>query len=183
VSEIKQIFLISGKARNGKDATADILQYYLKGKSIKLAFADYLKILATKYFSWDGVKDDKGRDILQKLGTDIIRDQLGWQNFHVDRLCQDIKIAENEYDYFIVPDTRRKNEIYITQGMFPDKVTTIRVERVDFESPLTLEQQNHISEIDLDSFKFDYYIRSESGLDKLENEVARFYLQYKKGEM
>lgn len=174
---MKQIILISGKARAGKDSFADILTYYLKGKSIKLSYANYLKYICEKYFGWDGQKDENGRNILQKTGTDLIRDKLGWQNFHVDRVCQDMKIAENEYDYFLIPDTRRKNEVYITQGMFPDMVTTVRVERVDFISPLTIEQQNHISETDLDKFKFDYYVRSETGLDKLEEEVARFYLE------
>lgn len=175
--------MISGKAQNGKDSTADILMNYLKGKSIKLSLADYLKYICKKYYGWNGEKDEKGRSLLQFVGTDLIRDKLGWQNFHVDRICQDIKIAENEYDYFLIPDTRRKNEIYITQGMFPDKVITIRVERIGFESPLTLEQQNHISETDLDNFKFDYYIKSKSGLDKLENEVSEFYLKFKNGGM
>lgn len=165
--------MVSGKAQNGKDSLADILMYYLKGKSIKLSLADYLKYLCKKYYGWNGDKDEQGRSLLQFVGTDLIRDKLGWQNFHVDRSCQDMKIAEKEFDYFFIPDTRRKNEIYITQGMFPDMVTTIRVERIGFESPLTIEQQNHISETDLDNFKFDYYIKSESGLNKLEKEVSK----------
>jgi hypothetical protein len=168
---MKQIFLISGKAQNGKDSTADIMMEQLKGKSIKLAFAEYLKLISSKYFNWDGNKDEKGRSTLQFVGTGLIRDKLGWQNFHVDRVCQDIKIAEDQYDYFFVSDTRRKNEIYITQGMFPDFVTTIRVERLNYKSPLTKEQLLHISETDLDDFDFDYHIETESGLDNLREEV------------
>jgi hypothetical protein len=168
---LKQIFLIAGKAQNGKDSTADILMKHLNGKSKRLSFANYLKIICKDLFEWNGEKDDKGRSTLQFVGTDLIRDKLGWQEFHVNRICEDIKIAENEYDYFLIPDARRKNEIYYTQAMFPDKVTTIRVERFGFKSPLTKEQQKHISETDLDNFKFDYYIKSESGLDNLENEI------------
>jgi len=170
---MKQIFLISGKARAGKDSTADIMMEQLKGKSIKLAFADYLKLICSKYFEWDGKKDEKGRSTLQFVGTELIRDKLGWQNFHVDRVCQDIKIAEEEYDYFFVPDTRRKNEIYISQGMFPDLVTTIRIHRKNFTSPLTKKQLLHISETDLDNFKFDYNIESENGLGNLEKQVIK----------
>jgi hypothetical protein len=173
---VKQIFLIAGKAQNGKDSTADILIKHLNGKSKRLALADYLKLICKNYFEWSGEKDDKGRSILQFVGTDLIRDKLGWQEFHVERICEDIKIAENEFDYFLVPDVRRKNEIYYTQAMFPDKVTTIRVERLKFKSPLTKEQQKHISETDLDNFKFDYYIKSESGLDNLEGEILRVIL-------
>lgn len=170
---LKQIYLISGKAQNGKDSTADIMMKYLDGKSIKIPFAKYLKIICKDYFNWSGEKDEIGREILQKTGTELIRDKLGWQNFHANRVYEDIKIAGEAYDYFFVPDTRRKNEIYYLQAMFPDKVTTIRVERLGFKSPLTEEQLKHISETDLNNFKFDYYIKSESGLDNLENEILR----------
>ena len=170
---MKKIIIISGKARAGKDSTADILMKQLKGTSIKISYADYLKLIAKKFFNWDGKKDIKGRDILQKVGTDLIREELGMENFHVNRVCEDIKIAEKEFDYFFISDARRKNEVYFTQAMFPDAVTTIRVSRKDFKSPLTIEQQNHISEIGLDDFKFDYYIESESGLDSLEKQVIK----------
>ncbi|HEY8803991.1 MAG TPA: hypothetical protein VIM42_02595 [Clostridium sp.] len=170
---MKKIIIVSGKAQNGKDSTADILMQQLKGTSIKLSYADYLKLIAKKFFGWDGKKDEKGRSILQFVGTDLIREELGMENFHVNRVCEDIKIAEKEYDYFFIPDARRKNEIYFTQAMFPDAVTTIRVSRKDFKSPLTYEQQNHISEIGLDDFKFDHYVKSESGLYSLWNEVAQ----------
>jgi hypothetical protein len=170
---MKQIFLISGKAQNGKDSTADIMMKLLDGKSIKIPFAKYLKTICKDYFEWNGEKDKIGREILQKTGTELIRDTLGWQNFHANRVYEDIKIAEKEYDYFFIPDTRRKNEIYYIQAMFPDKTTTIRVERLSFKSPLTEEQQKHISEIDLDNFKFNYYIKSESGLDNLESEILK----------
>lgn len=170
---LKQIYLISGKAQNGKDSTADIMMKYLDGKSIKIPFAKYLKIICKDYFNWSGEKDEIGREILQKTGTELIRDKLGWQNFHANRVYEDIKIAENEYDYFLIPDTRRRNEIYYIQTMFPYNTTTIRVERLGFKSPLTEKQLKHISETDLDNFKFDYYIKSESGLDNLENEILR----------
>lgn len=170
---MKQIYLISARAREGKDSTADIMMKYLDGRCIKVSFADYLKTIATKYFNWNGDKGEQGRTLLQKVGTDYIRDKLGWQNFHVHRVFEDIKISENEFDYYLIPDTRRKNEIFYLKAMFPDLVTTIRVERLNFESPLTKEQQLHISETDLDTFNFDYYIKSESGLDNLEKEIVK----------
>ena len=46
-----------------------------------------------------------------------------------------------------------KNEIEFSDKW---KVTTIRVNRLNFESPLTEEQQNHCSETELDDFDFDY---------------------------
>lgn len=168
-----QIITLSGKAQNGKDTVADIMMKKLDGKSIKIAMADYLKFMAKKYYGWDGKKNEKGRHILQRLGTERIREELGLDVFHVKRVCEDIKIIENKYDYVFIPDARFKNEIHYTKAKFPYSVTTIHVERLNFESPLTKEQQNHRSERDLDDFKFDYYIKSDTGLDKVEEQVDK----------
>lgn len=165
------IFLISGKARSGKDSTADVIMKKLNGKSTKIAMADYLKYIAIKYYNWNGEKDEVGRSLLQRLGTDKIREQLGWDTFHVERVCQDIRIIEDKYDYVFVPDVRFKNEVYYTQAKFPYNTTTIHVERLGFESPLTEEQQQHRSENDLNGFTYDYEIKSESGLNKLEEQI------------
>lgn len=165
------IFLISGKAQSGKNATADILIDKLKGKSITIAMADYLKFMATKYYNWNGEKDVRGRTLLQDLGTDRIREELKWETFHVERVCQDIKIIEDDYDYVFVPDCRFRNEILYTQAMFPYNTTTIRVNRKNLQSNLTKKQQQHRSEIELDDFKYDYTLFVDEGLDKLENEI------------
>ena len=165
------IFLISAKARHGKDTTADLMMKKLNGKSVKIAMADYLKYIAQRYYGWDGKKDEAGRQILQRLGTDRIREQLNFDTFHVERVCQDIKIIEDRYDYVFIPDVRFKNEVYYTQAKFPYNTTTIHIERLGFESPLTEEQQHHRSENDLNGFTYDYEIKSESGLDKLEEQI------------
>ena len=166
------IFLISGEAFNGKDTLADILMKKLKGKSAKMSFAGYLKDIARKYYGWDGTKDDYGRCLLQYLGTERIREELGWEDFHVRRVCEDIKIIENDYDYILIPDARFRNEIYYTKSQFPDDVTSIHIERLNYKSPLTREQQNHKSENDLINFTgFDYEIKNEEGLDNLEKEA------------
>ncbi len=165
------IFLISGKARNGKDSVADIMMKKLDGKSTKIAMADYLKYIAKRHYGWSGEKDEDGRSLIQYLGTERIREELNWDTFHVERVCQDIKIIENRFDYVFIPDVRFRNEVYYTQAKFPDNVTTIHVERLDFKSPLTEEQQNHRSERDLDGFTFDYNIKSGNGLDKLEEQI------------
>jgi len=165
------IYIISGAARNGKDSVADIMMKKLEGKSIKIAMADYLKFMARKYYNWDGKKNENGRTLIQELGTERIREELGMDTFHAERVCQDIKIIENRYDYVFIPDVRFRNEVYYTKAKFPDNVTTIHVERLGFESPLTEKQQAHRSENDLNDFKFDYYIQSDDGLDKVEDQI------------
>ena len=45
--------------------------------------------------------------------------------------------------------------------MFGDKVISVRVNRKNYKSSLTREQQKHISEIALDDFNFDFKIEAE----------------------
>lgn len=168
---MKRIFLLSAPARSGKDTVADIMMEKLNGKSIKIAMADYLKFMAAKYYNWDGRKDNLGRSILQGLGTDKIRDEIGWQTFHVERVCQDIEIIKNDYDYIFIPDVRFKDEMYYTMAKFPENTTTIRVERLDFENNLTLKQKKHRSETGLSDFVHDHNLFCREGLDKVEEEI------------
>lgn len=77
----------------------------------------------------------------------------------------------DEWDYVIVDDCRFANELERWIGF---NTINLRVNRKNFISPLTLEQQSHISETELDDYEFDYVINSESGLDKLEKEVDVF---------
>ena len=176
---MKKIIMISGKARHGKDSIAKILTDKLIKDNYKcctVALADYLKYMLYKYKNWNGEKNENGRMLLQTIGTDLIRNKLGWETFHAERLAQDIKIFENDYDYFIIPDARFINEIAYMTAKFPYNIITIRVNRLNFTSPLTKEQQSHPSETDLDNYKgFDYIINCENGLDKLEKEVKKIY--------
>lgn len=170
---LKQIFLISGEAESGKDATANLMMNMLYGKSVKTSFAFYLKIIAETYFGWNGEKDEEGRQLLQWLGTDVIHEILG-REFHVKRICEDIKIIENTYDYVFIPDTRFKHEVFYTKAMFPYHVTTIRVHRPYHQNKLTPEQRNHISEVDLNNFKHDYYVANmDDGLYGLKESIYR----------
>ena len=170
---MKQIFLISGKAQGGKDSTANFLKQKLLGKSLIIHNADYLKYIAKEYMGWDGQKDKQGRALLQILGTEKVRIGLGKPLFWVEKSCDVIDILKDDYDYFMIPDTRFRNEIFLPKARFPSMVTTIRVERLNFYNGLTEEQQRHLSEIDLDDFDFDYHIIADNGLDKLEIEVDR----------
>ena len=62
---------ISGGAGHGKDTLANKLKNILEkeGKRVFIIhYADYLKMVATQVYKWNGLKDAKGRDLLQKLG-------------------------------------------------------------------------------------------------------------------
>ena len=78
----------------------------------------------------------------------------------------------NEWNYVIIDDCRFVNELNRYDETWD--TTTVRVNRLNFESNLTPEQKNHPSETALDNYNFDYVINSESGLDNLEKEVDKF---------
>lgn len=172
---MKKIILLSGKAEHGKTTAAEILVDKLtkKGKKVIITrYAYYLKDLAKRYFGWDGTKNEEGRELLQKLGTNIIREALNKPTFHVNRICEDIEIAQDEFDYFIIDDTRFPNEIYYPKAMFGEKVVSVRIKRMNddetlFSSKLTEEQKRHQSEVALDDFNFDYVI-SAKNIEQLE---------------
>ena len=71
-----RVILISGSARFGKDSAAFIMKELLekqKKKVLIIHYADNLKLFAKNYFGWSGQKDQKGRELLQWLGTDVVR--------------------------------------------------------------------------------------------------------------
>lgn len=161
-----KVILIAGKAQHGKDTLAEFLKKGLenKGKSVQIVhFADYLKFICSKYFSWDGKKDARGREILQKVGTDKIRSKVA--DFWVWPVINLIEVAFDDYNYVIIPDTRFKNEVYEMKATF--ETIYLKIFRPDFDNGLTLEQQNHPSEIDLDGEMADISIYNSKGLTDL----------------
>ncbi len=168
-----KIYILSGKARSGKDAVASIIKSVCEERGLKhinLQYSFYLKEYAKKISDWDGNDDTKPRTLLQQLGTEIIREQID-ELFFVKRMCSDIKVYSKFFDVIIISDTRYKVEIDIPKENF-DLVRAISVVRPNVESPLTKEQQQHLSEIDLDDYdKFDYNIINDGDLEDLEKKT------------
>lgn len=151
-----RIITISGKARHGKDFTANAMADILRGAGKKVLithYADLLKFICKNMFGWNGEKDEEGRHILQYVGTDVVRKQN--PNFWVDYMIKVLKMFNNEWDYVIIPDTRFPNEIDRLGERFP-YVYSVRVVRPDFDNGLSEEAQAHPSEHALDDYKFDY---------------------------
>jgi hypothetical protein len=177
-----KVILFSGKATEGKDASANILKDLLErdGKKVLLThYGDLLKYICKTYFGWNGEKDEVGRLILQKTGTDVIRHKM--PNFWVRFVADILLMFPDEWDYCLIPDCRFPNEVEVMNGLFDTLI--VRVNRLNYESPLTEEQQNHISETALDNYQFDYYLDSESGLDNLRVEVEKMYEYIKAKDM
>lgn len=169
-----KIILVSGKAQNGKDTTAEILRSQLKtdgNRVLVTHYADLLKFICRNYFGWDGNKDDVGRQMLQYVGTDVIRKQN--PTLWVDFVSMILKYFHENWDYVIIPDCRFPNEI-TTMSDNGFETIHIRVVRENFKSPLTKEQQMHPSETALDDVTPDYYINNDGTLQDLTNTIIKW---------
>ena len=169
-----KVILISGKAQNGKDTVADILRNKLlrDNKRVLLThYADLLKYICRNYFDWDGNKDEKGRQMLQYVGTDVIRKQN--PTLWVDFVSMMLKYFHENWDYVIIPDTRFPNEVttMIKNGF---NTVHLRIVRPNFVSPLTEEQQKHPSETALDDFAPDFHIENSGTLEDLDNTITKW---------
>lgn len=149
-----KIIIISGKASSGKNFLADRLQSTLEKvynfKVMQLAFADTLKMVCREVCGWDGKKGPHGRELLQRVGTDIVHpnNQMCWTNC----VKEIIMGLHTEFDYFIIPDARFPHEIDGVRDLgYP--IYTVMVHG---KTNLTGSMANHISETALSDYKFDY---------------------------
>lgn len=166
-----KVILISGKARHGKDTIAGFIKSTLEanGNSVLVAhYGDLVKYVCKTFFGWDGEKDEKGRTLLQKVGTDAIRAKC--PDYWVSFISDIMGFFPGEWDYTLIPDCRFPNEVeYIKSAGFD--AVHLRVVREGFVSPLTPEQQAHPSETALDDVQADHYITNNGSLKDLQTAV------------
>ena len=165
-----KIYVISGKAKSGKDTLANIIcNYYKDKKCKKISYAYYLKEYIKNIFGWDGQEETKPRDLLQSIGIDLLQKKID-EHFLINRVMEDIKVYSYFYDVIIITDARLIDEIEIPKNKFSN-VITIRINN-NVDNDLTLEQKKHITEIDLDNYtNFDYVINNTSDYTKLTQNV------------
>lgn len=160
-----KVICISGKARHGKDTLAGYLVegLQLHHKRILIThFADLVKYVCKAFFKWDGVKDERGRTLLQYVGTDRVRAVS--PDYWADFIVNILSMFKDEWDFVIIPDTRFPNEYELLKHYGFD-VSLVRVVRPDFDSGLTEEQKQHPSETALDDYVYDYIVENTSLAD------------------
>ena len=169
------IFLICGKARHGKTTTGNFMREYYESNNKKVAntlIALYLKTYAEKFFGWDGNPETKPRELLQQLGTEIIRRKLNKENFFIDRTVEDIEILKHFFNVIIIDDIRFPLEINKIKENY-NNVYAINIIRPDFDSDLSSEQKKHATETALDNYDgYDYTIINDADLETLRNKVV-----------
>lgn len=166
-----KVICISGKARHGKDTLAGMLNEQLTAKGYRVLtthFGDLVKYICEKFFNWDGTKDEKGRTLLQYVGTDVVRKQR--PSYWTDFVVSVLELFPNEWDYVLIPDCRFPNEVecFIEHGM---DTTLIRINRPNFVSNLTPEQLKHPSETAMDDYSPNLYVINDGTLKDLSNSI------------
>ncbi len=169
------IYLICGKARTGKGKAGAYLkeEYQKRGYAVcEIQIMRTLKGYLKDYFGWDGKEETKPRKMLQEMGTELIRERLGFPTFHINRLTEDIQILSNYFSIFIVNDIRLPLEIEEMKKRFPH-VVTIHLEKENYQSPLTEQEASHSTEHALENYhQYDYEIRNTS-LEKLKQDMKQ----------
>lgn len=162
-----KVVCISGQARAGKDTAAEMMKRELEEewnhRVLTIHNADLLKFMCKTLFGWDGQKNEKGRHVLQYVGTDVIRKQE--PDFWVAFIIKVLKLFPNEWDYVLIPDVRFPNEISELKKAGFD-VHHIHITR-PVENDLTEEQRNHPSETALKDVTPDETIVNNGALEDL----------------
>jgi len=161
--KLEKIYILSGKAKSGKDTVADIIEKFYKDKKvIKLSYAYYLKDYLKRMNMYD--EENKPRSLMQDFGQNLLR-KIN-PNFLINRLLEDIEVFSYFYDIIIVTDARMKDEITLPKKKY-NNVKTIRVIRTDYDNGLTKEEKENITETDLDDFlDFDYILYNDNNLEE-----------------
>lgn len=179
------VFLICGKARSGKNTFAKYLETYLNMEGAKVCRIEIMRTLKgyiKDYFGWSGNDEDKPRELLQKFGTEIIREKMNMPMFHLDRLTEDIKILSNYFNTFIVDDVRFPLEIEEIRKRF-ENVIAINIVRDNYDNQMTEEQAKHITEIALDNYDNYDRIIENTTLEELEENAKLIVREVMKNEI
>lgn len=173
------IILISGKMGTGKDFMATHMKQYLEenqGKKVGIFhFGDPLKLVATQLYGWTG-KRGEGREIIQKVGTEIGRSHSN-NKIWTDFVASVIGTFRGEFDVFIIPDARHKSELEDFNKYFGNSSYNLITIRLLGKSTNDLREdigenkqtKQHNSETDLDNYNnFDFiYNNAEYSMYKL----------------
>ena len=175
-SEDALIVIFSGKARSGKDTAMNIIrEKYEKDnkKVINLQFSSYIKEYAKRISNWDGTDETKPRELLQELGTDIIRNKID-KYFFINRIIDDIKVYSYFFDIIMISDARFPEEIDAVKKQFKNTIS-IHINRPNNDT-LTDRQKVHITETALDNYSnYDYIVNNDGTIEDLECKLDSLY--------
>lgn len=152
---MKLLLLLSGKAQAGKDTFADSIASL---GFHKYSFAKALKDEASRG-GWNGIKDFKGRILLQELGS-------VWRNYEPEHWIRRLQESIT-HNLVAITDCRYRNEISLMKTWGRENgysVVTVRINRAEHDNGLSPEARSHPSECELDDEGFDMVVENNGTL-------------------
>lgn len=161
---IAMIIGVTGCAGAGKD---EVGKYFVEHYGFtRLAFADEVKRVATEVFGWDGVKDERGRRLLQDIGaTARTYNSMFWINlFRYKMLTEHVTKA-------VITDMRFLNEADFISSF----VSNSMLIRVVGRGGLIGDTANHVSETEQCSIVVDVTVDNSGTLKQLYSRLDELY--------
>ena len=175
-----EIILVSGKSNVGKGVFSQKLEQLFKSQNkhvIRCSLSTYIRELAKKDFYWNGIDTLESRKFMAevyRVGTDFYPHHMARRVWE-----RDIEPFANKDTIAIVESFREKVNYdyfnFLLQFKYIDKLTTIRVIRPNFNAINNAELENHVSESDLDDFKFDYVIENSGTIEELDEKLKELF--------
>ena len=164
------IYLLVGKAGSGKSYVANILKEKLPN-SVITNLSKYIKLFALELGLWDGNDNNKPRTFLQTTGDKL---RAVDENILSKRMLDDIKVYEKiNIKNVIISDVRLIKEINCLKNS-NNNVITIKVTSQKSNRKLTIEEQNHLTEIELDNYQdYDYLIENNDKINEQIEEILK----------
>ena len=151
--------LLSGKAGVGKTRSADVMDRVANDMGLNVCRASFAHKVkeAGFYIGWDGVKDARGRALLQSIGkAGRAYDQDLWVRETFNTVSD---TPYYPYDVVIIDDWRFNNEYFYIKNKEPlYKVRTVRIVAPARETLIGTPEYEDVSETALDDFTFDWTV-------------------------
>jgi hypothetical protein len=166
------LILVHGKSNSGKGTSSNVIEKILYNQNkhvIRCSLSTYIRELTKNDFYWDSVDTLESRKFMAevyRIGTEFYPYHMArrvWERDIVPYATKNsVVIVESfrekvNYDYF---------KILQDQGLIDD-ITTISVVRPNFNAIQDEEMENHVSEVDLDGFEFDYIVENDGSIEEL----------------
>lgn len=162
-----KIIGLAGRARVGKDTVAE---YLVKNYDFKqFSFAEHLKNVA-EVAGWNGLKDEKGRILLQHLG-DTLREYN--KDIFINNLIGRINYYEEVFDVLKLEGLRPITKVVISDVRLPSEIEALK----NLGASIWYIHRNiegmekvpaHVTEtLNPNSYKFDYVFDNSASFQAL----------------
>ena len=176
-----KIIFLGGKANSGKDSSAEFIDEYYRSRGldvVNIQISYYIKMYAKEIAKWDGDNETKPRQLLQDLGTELIRKQID-EYFFIKRIIQDIDIYSRYFDIITISDGRLPEEFAAVKLAYPETVT-VHVTRPGYSSKLSKDQKAHVTESLVDEIEYDLDLVNDGTLEEFQTKCIELVREIEK---